>query len=134
MRILEQSRAVRVKTNDGVVKEYWRLGKEVWYEIMGSGMEMVMSPECEDLETAWINAELDKAIGNGQVIWHNGPDPKKEVYDRRWFAGMAMQGMMANPAVMEAVTASELVDGTAAERIAKVALRYADEMIKQLEK
>jgi hypothetical protein len=52
---------------------------------------------------------------------------------REYFAGLAMQGMVTNPEIMQAVTASQLIDGTASERIAKVSIQYADELLKQLE-
>jgi len=53
---------------------------------------------------------------------------------REYFAAMAMQGMMANPAIMEAVTVSEFIVGNASERIGSMSIKYADALITELTK
>ena len=53
---------------------------------------------------------------------------------REYFAAMAMQGMVANPAIMEALTSSQLIKGNGAERVAEVSVQYADALLNELSK
>lgn len=43
------------------------------------------------------------------------------------------RAMLTNPALMEAVTASDIIEGNAAKKIATVAIRYAKEILRQLD-
>lgn len=71
---------------------------------------------------------------------HNGiPETGDEVLDdiirkgqRMKLASIAMEGMVANPSIMEAVTSSQLINGTAAKRIGAVSVQYADHLISAL--
>lgn len=49
-----------------------------------------------------------------------------------YMATMAMQGMLANPALMEAVTSGEVQNGTASEKIGRKSVELAQELIKAL--
>lgn len=49
-----------------------------------------------------------------------------------YMATMAMQGMLANPALMEAVTAEEVQNSTASEKIGRKSVELAQELIKAL--
>ena len=46
----------------------------------------------------------------------------------------AMQAILSNPDLMQAVTASEVVTGTCAEKCAKVSVKYADALVRELKK
>ena len=68
------------------------------------------------------NRELNMAF---PCITYNG------MTMRQWYKGMIMQGMNANPDLMEAVTADELMGVTHFERMATSAGRQADAMIEE---
>lgn len=53
---------------------------------------------------------------------------------RDWFAGMAMQGMLASPALLEVVTSAQLGAGTHHERMARRAYEIADKMLAEKSK
>ena len=44
----------------------------------------------------------------------------------------AMQANLSNPDLLQAVTASEVVTGTCAEKCAKVSVKYADALVREL--
>ena len=46
----------------------------------------------------------------------------------------AMQANLSNPDLLQAVTASEVVTGTCAEKCAKVSVKYADALVRELKK
>lgn len=48
---------------------------------------------------------------------------------RDWFAGQALQGMNANPALLEVVTGKEAGEGTHLTRLTRMAYRQADAMM-----
>ncbi len=49
-----------------------------------------------------------------------------------YMAAMAMQGMLANPALMEVVTSEEMQNGTASKKIGRKSVELARELIKAL--
>lgn len=53
---------------------------------------------------------------------------------RQHYAGLAMQGMVCNPAIMQALTSSELITGNGGERVAEMSVKYADALIAELNK
>lgn len=48
---------------------------------------------------------------------------------RDWFAGLSVQAMQASPELMSVVTSGSILDGTAAERMARRAYQVADAML-----
>lgn len=46
----------------------------------------------------------------------------------------AMQANLSNPDLLQAVTASEVVTSTCAEKCAKVSVRYAEALVEELKK
>lgn len=48
---------------------------------------------------------------------------------RDWFAGLSVQAMLASPELMSVVTSGSILDGTAAERMARRAYQVADAML-----
>lgn len=56
-------------------------------------------------------------------------DPQTRTF-RDACAIAAMQGMLSSPELMQVITASDIVDGTASEKIAHAAYRQADAMVK----
>lgn len=48
---------------------------------------------------------------------------------RDWFAGLALQGMNASPELMEITSSGSIKDGSAFNRMAKMAYLQADAMI-----
>lgn len=55
---------------------------------------------------------------------------KDEIALRDWFAGLAMQGMNANPDLLEIVTSGGILDGSYFEKAAKKAYAQADAMLR----
>lgn len=53
---------------------------------------------------------------------------------REYFAAMAWQAMMTNPALLEVVTPASIMDGTAADMCANKAIEWTDSFIKSLNK
>lgn len=53
---------------------------------------------------------------------------------RAHIAAMFAAGMVANPALMEALTSSELIKGDGAKRIASISVVYTDALIEALNK
>lgn len=49
---------------------------------------------------------------------------------RDWFAGMALQGMNASPALFECMTRTSIIEGGHFEKLGKHAYEQADAMLK----
>lgn len=46
----------------------------------------------------------------------------------------AMQAQLTNPEILECVTSYDLIDGTASEKVAKMAVKYAHALVEELKK
>jgi hypothetical protein len=66
------------------------------------------------------------------IISHFGGTSSDGLTKIEYMATMAMQGMLANPALMEAVTSEEVKNGTASEKIGRKSVELAQELIKAL--
>lgn len=51
---------------------------------------------------------------------------------RELFAAMTMQAMLASPELLQVVTSRAAIDGTAADRCARIACHWADALLKAL--
>jgi hypothetical protein len=80
-----------------------------------------------------LHMRVDKAVSFAypQVTLNRLYD--KGLTMRDHFAGLAMQGMNANPELMEFVTSGQIKDGSAFDRMAKKAYEQADAMLRARE-
>ncbi len=61
-----------------------------------------------------------------------GVDDQEGMTLRDWFAGLALQGMMASPELLQVVSSKEFGgDGSAPARCARSAYRFADAMLEE---
>jgi hypothetical protein len=84
----------------------------------------------------WVEAAGGPAFPQGAVTDHLG-----NTYPlfggmslRDWFAGQALAGMNASPALLEAVTSKEAGEGSHYERLCRHAYRQADAMLAERQK
>lgn len=85
---------------------------------MAEGWKNFLEPEKpSDGGTAFPHPHLPASIGSGMSL-------------RDWFAGMIMQGMQANPEVLQFVTKdTHPLVGNFSEKAAKTAYRWSDAML-----
>ena len=74
-------------------------------------------------------AELDKTGGQAFPIIGGTAEYHYGMTLRDYFAAKAMQGMNANPELLQAVTSGGIRDGSAFQRMAKKAYEQADAML-----
>ena len=84
------------------------------------------------------NADKPIHVKNGENMIHsfNSTDYSQGNFEgltkREYFAGLAMQGLISNPNIKRP-TPSYIDDGKEYSDFSKVAIEYADELLKQLE-
>lgn len=61
-------------------------------------------------------------------------DPNKGMTLRDWFAGLVLEGMNANPELMQVVTAAYVKDASALDKVAAKSYEVADAMLRAREK